>query len=375
MLDHQERTPATPHRAFGVPTVDDLPHLGHKSVLVRATLDLPLVSGSPIAELRRSRLAATVRDLRKLGADVTVFGDTKTAGRGPDDATVSRMIEDIGATPVLAGPCGSIENPAFLEDLVDRYDVFVNESFQWSYLPLPSLTIPAERLPSAAGRGLEADLSLGASLLCRPRRPFVAVLGGANSPLRLHRLQGVILRADHVLVGGAMSLPLLAAVGKRTAIDLAPEFINECRALVGLGERVEHRIQLPLDLTVRRPDGSLEVVSSSQVLEGDVVDIGPRTIQQFFEFAHGADTVLWAGALGDVDDPHSTTGTLAVADGLRAGSARVVVAGDSLAALLEDEGRLRPSFDVVSATDSLLELLKNGDLPALPPLRSRRVDR
>jgi hypothetical protein len=83
---------------------------------------------------------------------VTVLGHTETAGPGPgpgpDDATVSEMIEAVGATPILAGPGCSVENRAFLEE----HDVFVNESFQRSYLPLPSLAAPAERLPSAAGR-------------------------------------------------------------------------------------------------------------------------------------------------------------------------------------------------------------------------------
>ena len=167
-----------------------------------------------------------------------------------------------------------------------------------------------------------------------------------------------------------MSLPLQEAVRKRPSGRLPDWLLDECRAVFGVAERVQHPVQLPLDVVVQRSDGRLEVVDPADVGDGDVVDIGPLTARRFAETVHGADTVVWAGALGRADDVRTSEGTLAVADGLLPGAGRtVVIGGDSLATLLYSQGRLAEHLKLISATDSLLELLKNGDLPALPALR------
>jgi phosphoglycerate kinase len=230
--------------------------------------------------------------------------------------------------------------------------------------------LPPGRLPAAAGRSIHHDLQIAEELMVAPERPFVAALGGAKPAARLHGLRGLVLRADRVLVGGALSLPVLEAVG-RAAGSAPPEFMEECRTLVGLAGRVQHPLELPGDLTVRNPDGSVEVVDRYDDLKGEIVDVGPATATRFRENVEGAGTVLWSGALGRAEDARFAAGTLEVARGL-AGSPlrRIVIGGDCLASVLHQNGRLGPNLSLVSATDPLLELLKNGDLPALAALRS-----
>ena len=361
-------------RRLQLRSLEDLPDLTGKAVLVRATLDLPIGYHlhSPMAALRARRLEATLGWLLQRAARVTVCGDVAVPGSDPDPdrlAGVSRTGESIAPGVGMADASASIEDPGAIEYLVASHDVFVNDSFQWSYLPLPSLMVPPSRLPSAAGRGLQHDLEMATALLGEPERPFVAVLGGDNSLLRLHNLQGLVLRADIVVVGGAMSLPLLQAVGKWRG-GVAGEFLAECRAVAGLGKRVRHEIQLPTDLVVTRPGGSVEVVEPEAHTEGDVVDIGPLSALRFSEALQQARTVLWCGVLGRVGDPRFAAGTRAVAGALlESGGQRTIIGGDSLVSLFEADDRLRPGIDVVSATDPLLELLKTGDLPALSALR------
>jgi phosphoglycerate kinase len=270
--------------------------------------------------------------------------------------------------PASASGGALAEDPVVIESLVRSHDLFVNDSFQWAYLPLPSLLLPPSSLPSAVGRTLQRDLEAIVPILRSPERPFTAVLGGDRSYLRLHGMQGLVLRADTVLVGGAMALPLLQASGRQPVDGVYDDFLAECRAVCGLAQRVAHRIYLPVDLVWSRPDGTVEVVPAGERPGGQVVDIGPLTRRRFAEIIEGAGLVLWTGALGQVEDERFAAGTYDVATAL--GASGCVVGGDALMSMLAASGLLPPRARVVSATDSALELLKNGDLPALIALRS-----
>jgi phosphoglycerate kinase len=199
----------------------------------------------------------------------------------------------------------------------------------------------------------------------------LAVLGGERAFGRLHGLQGLVLRADKVLLGGAMALPMLQAVGMQPSQAPSQEFFWECRNIMGLAGRVHHQIMLPQDLVWWRLDGSVEVTPFDAPGGDDVVDIGPLTRRRFDEVLGGARTVLWVGALGRVEDVRFAEGTRAVASSLPA-DASTMFGGDGLVGLLDAERLLPAGADVLSATDAAIELLKNGDLPALAALRRRR---
>lgn len=357
------------HRPLAVRTLADLTVREGMSVLVRSTLDLPLDTTSPAAALRLRKLRDTVGELNVRGAKVTVFGEC-AAGR-PERSRLLRGMNAEPAWPAESG--GSVEASSFLQTLIDGHDAFVNDSFQWSYLGLPSLLVPGRRLPSCAGRELEHNLGIASELLSDPARTFTAILGGEDPALRLHGLKGMILRADNILVGGAISIPLLQSVGRCPPGNTSAGILDECRAVVGLGDRVQHRLHLPRDLVVRTPNGRLAVAEPGALPDGEVIDIGPRTATDFAEVIRGSSTVLWAGAVGETPQLGSTAGTKAatkkLAEALPGGSAYVVVGGESLTVLLQQMGALTPEVGVVTATDSLLELLKAGDLPALAPLR------
>ena len=166
-----------------------------------------------------------------------------------------------------------------------------------------------------------------------------------------------------------MALPLLQAIGKQPGDGQQLEFLAECRSVHGLGRQVRHQIMLPLDLLWARPDGSVEVTAADVPGEGEVVDIGPDTRRRFIEVLQGSGTIFWAGALGRVEDLRFAEGTRAVAGGLAKAQGTAVVGGDALGALLDAEDLLHEGVGILSATDSALELLKGGDLPALVAMR------
>lgn len=358
--------------------LEDLPDVSGSSVLVRATFDRPLADdpARPLAQRRAQGLAATVDWLRVKGAIVTVCGDTSTA----DDDSPERQLERVRvalehASPTLAGAGDSLallsstEEEEALSRLVAAHDLFVNDTLQDSFLPLPSLMVPPEQLPAAIGRTLERDLSI-LDALATPLRPFVAVLGGERSFERLHGLQGLVLRADVVLLGGALALPMLQALGTLPGEGATDTFLWECRSIAGLSQRVRHQLALPVDLVWRRPDGSSEAAPATRRAGDDVVDIGPLTRVRFSEVVRGARSILWAGALGMVEDPAFRAGTQAVAESFPADAA-IVLGGDALVTTLATAHLIPRAAEMLSATDAAVELLKIGDLPALAALRRR----
>ena len=375
---------------MGLPLLEDLPYPDGANVLVRATLDLPLSSApsSPLAQIRAEVLAATVRWLAERGAHVTLWGGGGAGGGGAGVGgaggrggagggggghlshvrTVLLALEpslDRGALRLER--CAEDEDREAVAQVVAHHDLFVNDTLQDSLLPVPSVTLPPTLLPSAIGRTLQRDLTVLEPLLTAPPRPFVAVLGGERTFGRLHRLVGLVLRADAVLIGGGLALPMLQALGRVPAEDRDNEFIQECRSVHGLSQRVRHRLVLPADLVWSR--GGRAHVSTRRERTGDVVvDIGPATCLRFGEELRGAGSVLWAGSVGMVESEPFRAGTRALASAL-ADKQSVVLGGDALVALLWRE-RIRPGkSDVLTATDSAIELLKNGDLPAISAIR------
>ena len=368
---------------MGLPILEDLPDPAGKRVLLRATLDLPLSADTdhPLARARAEGLATTVQWLVERGAQVTVWGSpgsssptavptdgragTPHAARIPS-ARVRAVVREL--EPALAGSAAMhvqscTEDQRAVDHVLAEHDLFVNDSLQDALLPLPSLMLPPSRLPSAIGRTLQRDLVALEPLVSDPARPFVVVLGGERSFQRLHGLVGLVLRADAVLLGGGLTYPMLQAVGREPPEGADDDFLWECREVLGLAQRVRHRLVLPDDL-VWTHDGQARV-SPTRTQEGDqVVDIGPDASVRFGEELEGAASVLWAGSVGRVEHEPFRAGTRSLAAHLRE-TQSIVFGGDALVDLLFRE-RLQPAkAALLTATDSAIELLKNGSLPAI----------
>ena len=265
--------------------------------------------------------------------------------------------------PNLSEWDGAYDDAAPLAALLEGQDLFVNDDFQHSSMSLSSIIGPPSLLPSAAGRQLQADVELLLPLLTAPDRPLVVVLGSRDTLDRISNLYSLMLRADAVLVGGQMSQPFLAAIGRQPPGDDSLEFLEECRHAYGVGHTIRHPIHLPSDLVWERPDGSVTTVDELQPVDGSIGDIGPRTGLKFADTLRGAGTIVWAGSLGKVEEPRFAEGTLALGRALTDSDARVVLGGDALLSTLAEHRLLPESAGILSATGSAIAFLKDGDLP------------
>ena len=373
-----------------VPQLEDLGPLDGRSVLVRVDFNVPLAGGgsgavAEIADDLRMRAALpTLRWLQKQGATVTACTHL---GRPQDSADprfsvepvrrrLAELAPDVKLLENLRFDAGeTADDPAFVDRLVEGHDAYVNDAFGASHRAHASIVGPPRRLPSAAGRLLAREVEVLGGLRESPRRPFVAVLGGAKVSDKLGVIDALLETVDSLVIGGAMCFTFLKAQGHSVGASLCEDsMVERCRELL----EGETPIHLPYDLTALGPGG----VPGDPGAGGDVrqiganvgdgwmgVDIGPGSAAAFGDVIHEAGTVLWNGPMGVFEDPRFGGGTGAVTAAMAETRAFTVVGGGDSAAAARRFGVDRDMDHVSTGGGASLELIEKGDLPGLAALR------
>ncbi|MDA8297471.1 MAG: phosphoglycerate kinase [Actinomycetota bacterium] len=385
----------TTARSWEVPHLEDLLPLEGKRVLLRVDYNVPLADGPAgsrvvVDDYRIRMTMPTINWLLEHGAHVTACSHLgrpkgKVDERYSMEPVRARLAELAPGVELLDNlrfdPGEEANDDKTVERLVAGHDCYVNDAFGAAHRAHASVVGPPRFLPSAAGRLLAREVEVLGSLLDAPKRPFVAVVGGAKVADKLGVLESLIARVDTLIVGGGMSYTFLAAMGHRIGASLFDESkLEACKALLDSGVQ----ILLPADIVAISPDGKInfggnpavESLGSTAVVERDIedgwegVDIGPRTRRAYAEAISGAATLLWNGPMGAFEDSRFGEGTKAVAEAVAACEGfSVVGGGDSVAAL--DKYGLSEGIDHISTGGGAsLEYLEKGDLPGLAALRA-----
>jgi len=368
-----------------VPTLEDLPPLAGKRVLLRADFNVPIRDGEIVDDLRIRAALPTIEWLEQQGAEVVACTHL---GRPKGKVDPAYSVEPVRARLAELAPGVELldnlrfdpgeegNDPAFVARLVEGFDAYVNDAFGASHRAHASIVGPPKSLPSAAGRLLQREVEVLGGLRANPKRPFVAILGGSKVSDKLKVIEALLGVADQVLIGGGMCFTFLAAKGNGTGASLREDdMVDTCRALLD-----EHgdRLVLPSDITALGPGGKLMDPGAG----GDVrqvgttvpdgwtgVDIGPGTAADFGDRIAEARTVFWNGPMGVFEDPRFESGTRAVAQAVADTRAFTVVGGGDSAAALAQFGLDREVDHVSTGGGASLELLEQGDLPGLAALR------
>jgi phosphoglycerate kinase len=392
-----------------VPTLEDLPPLQGRRVLLRADFNVPIRDGEIADDLRIRATLPTIEWLRGQGAAVVACTHLGRPKGRPDprysvEPVRRRLAELAPGVDLLDNlrfePGEEANDPAFVAKLIDGFDAYVNDAFGASHRAHASIVGPPQFLPSAAGRLLAKEVDVLLGLRTDPRRPFVAVLGGSKVSDKLSVVEALLDVADAVLVGGGMCFTFLAAQGNPIGASLfEPDMVDECRRLLerhgdlrasgsaspgperpaaGGSKSGEHVLVLPTDITALGPGGELmnpgaggEVRQfGTRLPEGWTgVDIGPGTAAEFGDRIADARSVFWNGPMGVFEDPRFEAGTRAVAQAMADADGFTVVGGGDSAAALAQFG-LDGAIDHISTGGGAsLELLEKGDLPGLAALR------
>ncbi len=224
-------------------------------------------------------------------------------------------------------------------------------------------------MPSAAGRLLAREVEVLGTLLDAPRRPFIAILGGAKVSDKLAVIEALLERCDRILIGGAMAFTFHVAQGLAVGDSLVePDFVERCAALLETG-----RIVVPTDLVIAedmRADASTRHCGAGRIPAGwKGLDVGPETAGSYSEIVLDAATVLWNGPMGVFEMAPFAMGTKTVAEAVADCPGFTVVGGGDSAAAVRQFGLADRIDHVSTGGGASLEFIEHGDLPGLAALR------
>ena len=364
--------------------LEDLGDLSGKSVLVRADFNVPISDGHITDDLRIRAAVPTLRYLLAAGASVTACTHLGRPKGEPDPAysvepVRAKLAEWLPEVTLLDNlrfdPGETANDPAFVQTLIEGHHAYVNDAFGASHRAHASIVGPPQFLPSAAGRLLRREVEVLGGMNDRPRRPFVAVMGGSKVSDKLAVIEALLDHVDSLIVGGGMCFTFLKAKGHNIGSSLCEDdMVETCKALLD-GPKTIH---LPYDITAMGPDGRLfEPEAGGDVRQIGVeipdgwmgVDIGPGSAAQFGDVIHQAGTVLWNGPMGVFEDPRFAGGTGAVAQAMADTKAFTIVGGGDSAAAAKQFKVDRDMDHVSTGGGASLELIEKGDLPGLEALR------
>jgi phosphoglycerate kinase len=394
-----------------VKSVSDLGDLTGKRVLIRCDLNVPL-DGQTITDDGRIRASLpTLNQLREKGAKIIVLAHL---GRPKGQVNpkyslapaATRLSELLGAEVTLAkdvvgesaksvienlsnGDVAMLENVRYepgeesKDDaergaLADRYaafgEVFVSDGFGVVHRKQASVYDVAQRLSSAAGELVKAEVEVLQQLVESPARPYVVVLGGAKVSDKLGVISNLIKTADTLVIGGGMAFTFLAAEGYEVGKSLLEvDQIKTVQRYLNDAASGGKQIVLPSDVVVApeaAADAQPTVVAANAMPPDQIgLDIGPDSARVFAGVIRHAKTVFWNGPMGVAEWDSFAAGTKAVALALSEVDGLTVIGGGDSAAVIRDLGFRDDQFGHISTGGGAsLEYLEGKTLPGLTVL-------
>lgn len=331
-------------------------HLGRP----KGTAD-PALSLAPVAE----RLSVLLEGPVVFAEDPEVVSDRvrqQAAGLRPGEVM---LLENLRFSP---GETANEEG--FARELASLGDLFVNDAFGTVHRAHASNVGICRFLPSALGFLVRQEVEVMMASLEEPRRPFLALLGGAKVSDKIGVIANLLTRADAILVGGGMAFTFLRARGLEVGTSLLEEDrVDLARELMADASRRGVGFLLPEDIVVAEAfsgDSRFWTVEAGEIpADAMGLDIGPRTIQTYGEAVRTAGTVLWNGPMGVFEMENFAEGTRAIARALAESTAVSIVGGGDSAAAAARFGVAEKMTHVSTGGGASLELFEGKPLPGI----------
>ncbi|NBN65255.1 phosphoglycerate kinase [Pannonibacter tanglangensis] len=391
-------------------TIDDIKDPAGKRVLVRVDLNVPMKDGKITDDTRIRAVAPTIRDLSALGAKVIllahfgrpngeVVADMSLAPVAPAVAAVvgrpvafaSDCIGTAAADAVAKLGNGDIlllENTRFhkaeekngadfVKALAENGDIYVNDAFSAAHRAHASTEGLAHHMPAYAGRSMQAELTALGAALGQPKRPVLAVVGGAKVSSKIDLLENLVGKVDLLVIGGGMANTFLAAKGVNVGKSLCEhDLADTARKIMAAAEKAGCEIVLPVDAVVAREfkAGAANETVGLNAIPADamMLDVGAASIETVKTRIDGAATLVWNGPLGAFEIEPFDRATVAAARHAAArtkdGKLLSVAGGGDTVAALNHAGAAGDFSYVSTAGGAFLEWLEGKELPGVKAL-------
>jgi phosphoglycerate kinase len=391
-------------------TLDDASVSG-KRVLLRVDLNVPMEHGKVTDATRIDRVLHTIREIAKKGGKVILLAHFGRPKGGPDEANSLRPVAaavaehlkqpvafapdcvgEVAAKAIAAMKDGDVlllentrfhkgeekNDPAFVDELARLGDLYVNDAFSAAHRAHASTEGVAHKLPAFAGRAMQAELEALGKALDAPKRPLVAIVGGAKISSKLDLLGNLVAKVDALVIGGGMANTFLNAQGYPVGKSLCEKDLAEtARAIMAKAQETRCTILLPVDAIVafhfvaNSPSHDYGVDAIPEA--GMMLDIGQLSIDRIKATINEAETVVWNGPLGAFELAGFEQGTYQLAHHVAArtkeGKLVSVAGGGDTVAALNGAGVAHDFSYVSTAGGAFLEWMEGKALPGVEALR------
>lgn len=371
-----------------IPTIEDAGDIAGKYILLRLDLNTPVVDGKVSDPYRIDQAIPTIDILRLKKAKIIIIAHTEAKenttlwpmfdylngfvklqfAKDLFSAETVKLVADMEDGDVLmlenlrqdAGE--KANDPVFAKKLAQYADLYVNDAFSVSHRKHASVVGVTEHLPSYAGPLFLNEVE-NISKAFTPTHPFVFILGGAKFDTKLPLIQKYLDKADSVVVAGALANNVYKAQGFEIGTSLVSE------GEFGISEMLTNqKFVAPVDVTVKKADGSMEVKKANEVLPGEYIgDVGSETVEQIKELVTNASLVVWNGPLGNYEAGF-TEQTEKLAEIIAGSNATSIVGGGDTLASIEKLGLMHKFTFASTAGGAMLDFLVNETLPGIEAL-------
>ena len=388
---------------FNKKTITDLEVKG-KRVLVRVDFNVPLKDGRVADDTRIQGALPTINYLLEHGAALILCSHL---GRPKGEAKpefslrpVAEYLDNLIAAPVtfvtdcigaeVFAAAGALQpgqilllentrfhagekknDPAMAKEMASFADVFVNDAFGTAHRAHASNVGVADYLPAVAGFLLEKEIKYLGQAIADPKRPLIAILGGAKVSDKIGVIQNLLQKADAILIGGGMANTFFKAQGYAMGDSLVEaDSLDIARELL---DKAEGKLRLPVDVVLAddfAADAESQVIGVGNVAAGwRILDVGPETIVKYAKVLAEAGTVVWNGPMGVFEFPKFAQGTFDLAQAVADSAALSIIGGGDSVSAVKQSGLAAEVTHISTGGGASLEMLEGKILPGLAALQ------
>ena len=396
--------------ALNKKTIEDIDVKG-KKVLARCDFNVPLKDGEITNDKRIVAALPTIKYLMEHGAKVILCSHLgRPKGEYKPEFSLApvakRLSEYLGVEVKLAedaevvGPNAKamaaelkdgevmlLENVRyraeetkneenFSKELASLADIFVNDAFGTAHRAHCSTTGVAAYLPAVCGYLIQKEIKFMGGALANPKRPLVAILGGAKVSDKIGVIENLIDKCDTIIIGGGMAYTFMKYLGHNIGTSLLEaDWVEKAGEMMKKAEDKGVKFLIPVDNKVGKEydeNTEAKVVSSDDIPDGWMgLDIGPKTQEVFADAIKGAGTVIWNGPMGVSEWDNFAAGTIAVANAVaESGAVSIIGGGDSVAAVTK-LGFADKMSHISTGGGASLEFLEGKELPGIAALQDK----